>query len=304
MRAHLILTAEQEQQESLQDALQVLAQEEIHIQTHPSQSPEHRQRTLEELLEQRKEYIAIAGGDGSLHHAAQQWMRRPREERPALGLVPMGTANDFAHAARIPREDLVAALRLAFLAPARPIDVIEANQHYIVNMCTAGAGTQATTQAPSQLKDNLGGWAYLLTGLSQLPHIETRAVEVLAPGFAWSGPIWNASVGNARQAGGGWRLCPLAQIDDGLLDLMLLPSASQARWSQILEKGAQSGAQGIWEALPHVRAPQASLRVLDGRQMQFNLDGEPLEALHINFRVCPGALSLRLPVTTSLTRLP
>jgi diacylglycerol kinase family enzyme len=102
-------------------------------------------------------------------------------------------------------------------------------------MCTAGAGTQATTDADDKLKDALGGLAYLVTGLSKLPELEARPIEVQTPDFAWSGQIWNASIGNGRQAGGGWCLCPLAQIDDGLLDLMLLPRLSETRWGRILK---------------------------------------------------------------------
>ena len=79
-----------------------------------------------------------------------------------------------------------------------------------------------------ELKRRLGGLAYVLTGVSRFKELSANRGRFRAEGFSWEGPFVAVAIGNGRQAGGGVPLCPDALIDDGLLDLMILPELDHA----------------------------------------------------------------------------
>ena len=74
-----------------------------------------------------------------------------------------------------------------------------------------------------KLKKMLGGLAYVITGIARLGRIEPVAADLRGPDFAWSGGFLALGLGNGRQAGGGQVLCPDAWINDGQIDLTVLP---------------------------------------------------------------------------------
>ena len=124
---------------------------------------------------------------------------------PSLGLVPMGTANDFARAAGIPLE-AEAALRLLRASPAHPIDLLrvraEGNCHWVTNLASGGFGTEVTTQTGESLKSMLGGLAYVVSGLGQLGRIATPACLPDRAGFPLGGRIHRAR--HRQRPPGGW----------------------------------------------------------------------------------------------------
>ncbi|HSC80227.1 MAG TPA: YegS/Rv2252/BmrU family lipid kinase, partial [Chitinolyticbacter sp.] len=108
--------------------------------------------------------VIAGGGDGTVNELATALLALPSELRPALGILPMGTANDFARGCGIPLE-IPAALDLALTAPPHAIDAVRVNDRAFLNMATGGFGTQLTVETPEEQKALLGGLAYLLTGL-------------------------------------------------------------------------------------------------------------------------------------------
>jgi diacylglycerol kinase family enzyme len=83
--------------------------------------------------------------------------------------------------------------------------------------------------------------AYVLTGISRFAELSANRGRFRAEGFSWEGPFVALAIGNGRQAGGGVPLCPDALLDDGLLDLMILPELDHAArldaFSHLLREG-------------------------------------------------------------------
>src|SRR5688572_4830777 len=181
-------------------------------------------RYVAEAILDGVETIIAAGGDGTLSEVAASMARRDEaaDDLPTLGMVPLGTANDFASAASLPAKPL-AALELLSTSPAVPIDLLriegDDGEHWCMNVASGGFGTQVTVEADDGLKKVLGGFAYLLTGMFKLGTIEPIQVRVEGPGFKWEGAMIALGIGNGRQAGGGHVLCPDALLDDGQLDV-------------------------------------------------------------------------------------
>src|SRR5881296_3661248 len=85
--------------------------------------------------------LIAAGGDGTLNEVVHGLMQLPMAARPALGVVPLGTANDFATGCDIPR-DAEQALALCMEGGALPIDVGKANERWFLNAASAGFGAE------------------------------------------------------------------------------------------------------------------------------------------------------------------
>ena len=245
------------------------------------------------------EIVVAGGGDGTVNAVVAGLMGVAGESSasPILAVLPLGTANDLARACGIPL-DPSAALRLAVSGPASVVDVGQANGRHFINVATGGFGTQVTVATPSELKRILGGAAYLVTGLTHFSSIRPEHGRVSGPGFAWEGAFLVLAVGNGRQAGGGHQLCPEAMLDDGLLDVRLLPQLPKEEIPEALRILLRDGIGGVRRTLVGARVPR--LEIETEESLQINLDGEPLTGTRFHFELLPRRLPMRLPARCPL----
>lgn len=276
------------------------------------------ERYVAEAIADGVDTIIAAGGDGTLSEVATTLAHRdePADALPSLALVPMGTANDFATAAGI-SDQAIEALEAIQAHPARAIDLLKlttasadrtarvsgespSEPHWAANLASGGFGTQVTVETPEGMKKLLGGLAYLITGMSKLGRIDPLQARIHGPDFAWEGGFIALGVGNGRQAGGGQALCPDASIDDGLLDVTIVPSLDG-------EVGATLGTlatEGKHAALDRVamRAQLPWVEIDAAEPLTLNLDGEPVESAHFRIECVPGRVRMHVPATSVLLR--
>jgi lipid kinase YegS len=245
-------------------------------------------RYLDEAIALGVDTVIAGGGDGTINEVATALAKRDPANRPALGILPLGTANDFATSIGIPVE-LDKALQLAMVGRAFDIDLVEVNKTaFFMNMATGGFGTRITTETPEKLKSALGGVSYFIHGLLRIDTLKPDRCEIRGENFSWEGDALAIGIGNGRQAGGGQQLCPEALINDGLLDLRIF-----------------TGDELLPALFTTLTRPEESPNVIDGQsswfeihaphEMMFNLDGEPLKGREFRIEVRPGAISCRLP---------
>ena len=236
--------------------------------------------------------IVAGGGDGTINEvfAAAYAAELPAE--CALGILPLGTANDFAHSAGVPIKDLTAALRLAASAPRRWIDVGLVNGRFFVNLLSGGFGSRVTVETDPKLKQRLGGLAYAITGISRFAELSGNRGIFRAEDFSWEGHFLAVAIGNGRQAGGGISLCPNALIDDGLLDLMVLPTMDRAARLEVFSDLLREGAQSIRAKLVTKRS--SWIEYESEHDLNINLDGEPIVAKQFRVECRRRALPVRL----------
>lgn len=254
------------------------------------------ERYVKEALDLGYTTLIAGGGDGSVRDIVHAMMASDRDDL-ALAILPLGTANDFATAAGIP-EAMPEALALLD-SPATASDVIQVNDHYFMNMATGGFGTEVTTQTSEDLKGMLGGAAYLLTGLTRFSEIQAAQGSFRGDDFEWQGEFLALGLGNGRQAGGGQRLCPDALINDGLLDVAILPAQMDllAGVRELFDSEARLDPEqeGLF-----VRTRLSSLQVKTPSPMNLNLDGEPVQSTEFNITVIRDRLKLHLPSDSPL----
>jgi len=225
--------------------------------------------------------IVAGGGDGTINEVFGAAYTAGLPAECCLGVLPLGTANDFAHSAGIPLQDLTAALQLAATASPRGIDIGLLDGKPFVNLVSGGFGSRVTVETDPELKLRLGGLAYLLTGISHFAELSANRGSFRAEGFSWEGRFVAVAIGNGRQAGGGVPLCPDALIDDGLLDLMILPELDRAARLDAFSHLLREGAAGIRAEQVTTRSSWIEYESED--DLNVNLDGEPV--LSKRFRI-------------------
>lgn len=264
-------------------------------------------RFVAEAVDAAAGVVVAAGGDGTLSAVASAMARSEGGPLPSLGLVPLGTANDFATAAGIPDDPRAALALVADLDP-RPVDLLrleaDGEEHWCANLASGGFGTQVTVNTNEGLKKMLGGLAYLVTGVASLGRIEPVYARIHGPAgpegvpFEWHGGFIALGIGNGRQAGGGQALCPDARIDDGLLDVTILPDLSDGLGETVSRLVAE-GREGALESIA-VRARLPWVELESGEAFVLNLDGEPVRARRFRIRCEPGRLRMHLPPDSPL----
>lgn len=288
-----ILNGKSAGNEELRAAISTLRQQGFPLEVRVTWEHGDGERYVREAVALQASTVIAAGGDGTINEIATALARLAPQHRPVLGLVPLGTANDFATSAGIPLE-MENALRLAILGKATPIDIARVNNdRYFINMATGGFGTRITTETPEKLKSALGGVSYFIHGLMRMDTLKADSCTLQGPDFHWQGDALVIGIGNGRQAGGGQRLCPTALINDGRLELSI--ATSQELLPTLIHKltSDEENPNLITASLPRltIRAPN---------EMTFNLDGEPLSGTEFRIEVMPDALECRLPPSCEL----
>ncbi|UUY06840.1 lipid kinase YegS [Pseudomonas sp. J452] len=249
-------------------------------------------RLVDEALAAGYSTLIAGGGDGTLRDVAEAMALS--DTQASLVLLPLGTANDFARAAGVP---LLPGEALALLDERpRPIDLGEVDGQLFLNMATGGFGSKITANTSEDLKKLLGGAAYFLTGLTRFSEVHSAFGRFQGPDFSWEGEFLALGIGNGRQAGGGHLLCPQALVDDGLLDICIVPAPQDLVGT--LGTLLSGGILGLESVSVSARLPWVEVEAAEG--LDINLDGEPLESRRLRFAVRPGALRVHLPAGSPL----
>ena len=242
------------------------------------------------VLESEADLLIGAGGDGTLNEVVHGLMGLSRKARPVFGVVPLGTANDFATGCGIPRDPGMA-LALCLEGAAVPIDVGKANEHWFLNVASAGFGAEVTATTSPELKRLLGPAAYTVMGTILAMNVHHYHGRLILPGreITGSGPV--AIVGNGRQTGGSFQVAPRALIDDGLLDVLVvrhIPATAALTAARELQQLSPDG-----EYISYWQTPWAEVH--SEETIPVNLDGEPVRFSSVRYEAVPKAIHLVVP---------
>ena len=303
----LILNGKSAGDDDLRGAVQAMRETGIALDVRVTWEDGDAERYVAEAIADGVDTVIAAGGDGTLSEVATTLAHRDEtaDALPSLGLVPLGTANDFATAAGIP-EGPLAALQLVRAVVAAPLDLLRIDAddgvHWCANLASGGFGTEVTVETDEGLKKMLGGLAYLITGIARLGRIDPLQARLRGPEFAWEGDLIALGIGNGRQAGGGQALCPDALVDDGQLDLTIVPDLSgdvAATVGTLIKEGKHAALDRV---ATRVRLPWVELA--SDRALTLNLDGEPVASRRFRVACVAGRVRMHLPVACPLRLKP
>jgi diacylglycerol kinase (ATP) len=231
--------------------------------------------------------VVICGGDGSLN----LFIRKLDLGRAVVGIIPLGSGDDFAHVAGIPMA-LERACEVVLDGEVREVDVALANDVRYVGVAGFGFDAEVTRYANERVRHLRGSLIYVWAALRLLPSFQPMRVLASIDGVAREEELMFAVVSNSGRYGGGIRIVPGSEIDDRLLDSCLVRRCTKLDLIRTLPL-AYSGA--------HVKRPYVALE--RGSEFAFDTeevrsvfgDGEPLTTTPVVFRLAEEKLKVLVP---------
>src|SRR4051812_38573138 len=220
--------------------------------------------------------VAAAGGDGTVNEVVNGL---DGYDVP-LGIIPVGTANDFAKQVGIPG-DADHAMDVILQRKPRRLDTASLNGRRFLNVSTGGIGAEATAETPAEVKESLGSMAYAITGMRKFADLRPYHGRFHGDGFHYEGEFLMFAVGLTRSTGGGTMVTPMASATDGLLDLCIVEGMSRGEFARMVlrvKRGEHLGQEGVHYA--QVRAVTIEAR----DSISVNVDGEMSNDRRLTYR--------------------
>ena len=243
--------------------------------------------------------LIVVGGDGSVNEVVNGIADAEGVE---LAVIPCGTGWDFVRTFDIPR-DLDAAVDVALNGVVREIDLGvvtyrtwggEDARSVFANVASAGISGAIAQRANESSKALGGKVSYYWATLSVFFGWQTGEMRVSVDGESRSGKMIDAVVCNGRYLGGGMMMCPEAEPDDGVFDVLLIGDVTKRDLLLVLPKTYKGN------HLPHPRLELLRGKVVtveSAEPLPIELDGEQPGTTPARFEVLPRALRLRVPAT-------
>lgn len=238
--------------------------------------------------------VVAAGGDGTINEVINGvLLAAGGQTTKPFGILPIGTANDFARMAGLP---LTVAESVAVVAAGhtRQIDGGQVNERFFVNNSAAAMEPMVTIEN-IRLTRLSGEIRYMVALLSALSKLKPWQMQITWDGGGYEGPAYLLSVCNSPRTGG-FMMAPGAEIDDGLFDMVFAPQVSMPTVLKILA-GLIRGTHINHPAVTFCRTTQITVHSRPGTPL--HADGELFteSAEFIRYQILPGRVTLLSPET-------
>lgn len=267
------------------------------VEVHPVAHGSDLAPALAYAAESAPDVLLVGGGDGSMGCAAQLLAH----SGIALGVLPLGTANDFARTLEIPTE-IGAAVETALRGRVVDVDLGRANGQVFLNVASLGMSVEVTQRLTPGLKRRLGQLAYPVATLAAYRHHRPFGARlVLADGTSLElADLMQVAVGNGRHYGGGLTVSPTASMDDDLLDVYAI-ERGRLRDHVSVARLLRSGHLIEHDRVHHLTT--RSITVTTDEPLPVNLDGEIALSTPTSFEVDRNALRVVVPERSRAAQL-
>jgi diacylglycerol kinase (ATP) len=260
--------------------------------------PTHATTLARQAAEEGYDLVIAAGGDGTVHEVVNGLMQVPAEIRPRLGIIPLGSGNDFAHTAGI-RLNPTEALKRVFTGQATRVDlgkfdIGHGKVEYFDN--TFGMGFDATVTIRSHRLTMVHGFMMYLVAVLQtiaLNH-EAPRMHIETDSGSWDEETIMFVVCNGPREGGGFSVAPEAINNDGVLNYASVCHVSRLMMLRLIPE-VMKGTHGRFK---QVRLGQLhKLQLSSEKPVTVHADGEVICGFgmgvrNINVEIVPGAVEV------------
>lgn len=242
--------------------------------------------------------VVALGGDGTVHEVVNGLMQVPAGKRPLLGVVPVGSGNDFAHAINVPTK-ADHALALALNGSAASVDIglltdEHGRQEYFDN--TAGIGFDTVVTIRSHKLPIVRGFLMYLTAVIQTILLNHEAVrmQIETETEKWEQGTLMLALCNGPREGGGFMIAPQASNTDGLMNYATITECSRLTMFRLVPE-VMNGTHGRFKQVRMGTCKKLSLTA--DRPIYIHADGEIYTSFGSNlrgvsFEILPGALQV------------
>lgn len=231
--------------------------------------------------------IVVGGGDGTVNGAIPALIEA---EKP-VGILPFGTANDLALTLGIPA-DPVAAAGVIVDGATRAIDVGAVNDRHFLNVASVGLSVKIAEKQDEELKRQWGIFSYVVAAASALNEAQRFEAQITCGERSETVRAYQIAIGNGIHFGGGLTVSPEAAIDDGLLDVYAIETASVPELIALAPR-LRDGTLVERDDVAFFRG--SKVRVETPKPMPVNTDGEVTTDTPAEFSVLEGALTVFAP---------
>ena len=224
--------------------------------------------------------VIVIGGDGMVHVAINNIENNP------IGLIPAGTGNDFARALGLALDDPISSIKRASSANIDLVDLGKVGEDYFAAICSTGFDSIVNERA-NGLKWPHGKMKYNIAMLLELSRFQPKSYKIVVDGKSLETQAMLIAIANGLSYGGGMKVCPAAQLQDGLLDIMILGPVSKFEFIRIFPS--------VFKGL-HITHPAVS--IFQGRSIQITADavgyadGERIGNLPLNISISPNRMKV------------
>ena len=262
--------------------------------------PTHATELAKQAAAEGCDLVIALGGDGTAHEVVNGLMQIPAEKRPVMGLVPIGSGNDFAHALGVPKKTdhaLVHALKaqnVAAIDVGLMTDEQIGRKEYFDN--TVGAGFDAVVTIRSHKLPIVKGFLMYLTAVIQtiLLNHNPAKIKFQTENETWDDTVLMTTVCNGGREGGGFLISPDSKIDDGVLQFLNVKKVSRPMMFRLVPEFMKG---------THLRFKQTQLgsfkkmTMQSDRPLYIHADGEVFTSFgsdvrNVTFEVLPNALKV------------
>ncbi|MDR5694869.1 MAG: diacylglycerol kinase family lipid kinase [Armatimonadota bacterium] len=259
-----------------------------------SEAPLHAIELTLQAVEGGSQLVVAIGGDGTVHEVANGLLRARKEGRgeATLGIIPVGTANDFASALGIP---LTVPEATRFLASGhrRDIDAGMVNDRYFVMVAGVGFDAEVVREVNRWRWRASGTIPYLLGVLKTLVGFSPTEVTFVLDGKVHHQRVFLVAIGNSYRYGGGMKICPGAVLDDGLLDVVVAGNIGRLETLALLPR-VYLGTHISYRKVQVFRAREVAVTSA-ARSLAVHADGELVGEIPVTFRILPKTLRVVAP---------
>ncbi len=247
-------------------------------------SAEASERAARAAVADGAERLIVIGGDGIVHLGVQATARTDT----ILGVVPVGTGNDFARAFGSEPGN-TSALAARALASPRTIDLLQVGDNYVASVLTTGFSGDVNVRA-NRIRFPRGPSRYTVATILELPHLKARRIVLTIDGQKLEYDAAMLAVANTGWFGGGMQICPDADPNDGLLDVTVVADVGRIELLRFFRRVFS----GNHLSHPKVHSHRGSTVEIDAADLSIWGDGEAVGDGPANCQVARHTLKLAI----------
>jgi lipid kinase YegS len=240
-----------------------------------------------EAIEAGADTIVACGGDGTVNEV----VNGIEGTQVSFGIIPVGTANDFARQVGIP-DDPGGAMDIILRRKPVVIDTAAMNGRRFLNVSSGGIGAEATAETPADAKASFGPVAYFIAGLRKLAAFEPQRALFETADVRFEEDFLLFAIGNARATGSGTLVTPRASVRDGLLDVCIVSAMPRKDFAKLVLR-VRRGEHLDSEGVRYLQVPW--FRITSRTPLTVNVDGETTELRQAKYEARPRDLLVHLP---------
>jgi YegS/Rv2252/BmrU family lipid kinase len=272
-------SGKEEAEACLDDVKEALIERDCEIVIRQTEKENDATRFAKEACHKGYDVVVSMGGDGTLNETINGISGE--EHRPSLGIIPLGTVNDFARALHIPLET-PEAIKVLSSKKTKAVDIGKVNEDYFMNIVAVGdIATASFTVSPKQ-KTLLGPLAYFLEGVKSVTGKTTINTKLHHDKGIWEGEVLLILAALTNSVGGFEKIAPEAEVNDGMIHCMAIKDVPLPKLAALMT----SIFKGEHLESPAVEYIQTSkLKIEADRELTANIDGDEGDRLPITVEV-------------------